>query len=87
MKIVYKSLILFGAMLMPSVLQAQLVSMPMEVAPDGTTYEIVSNQASVVEGALAPVCVPGAVGKAWRLDGYSSYLQTPFQVAALVNNN
>lgn len=83
MKIVYKSLILFGAMLMPSVLQAQLVSMPMEVAPDGTTYEIVSNQASVVEGALAPVCVPGAVGKAWRLDGYSSYLQTPFQVAAI----
>lgn len=83
MKIVYKSLILFGAMLIPSVLRAQLVSMPMEVAPDGTTYEIVSNQASVVKGALAPVCVPGAVGKAWRLDGYSSYLQAPFQVAAI----
>ena len=28
-----------------------------------------------VNGALAPYCVQGAKGKAWRLDGYSSYLQ------------
>lgn len=55
--------------------QAQVVKFPMEIASDGTTKEVVSNQSYTVNGALAPVSVDGAKGKAWRLDGYSSYLK------------
>lgn len=64
------------AVFLPVLSQAQLVKMPMDVAPDGTTYEQVSGKSFKVNGALAPYCVQGAKGKAWRLDGYSSYLQT-----------
>lgn len=63
------------AVFLPVLSQAQLVKMPMDVAPDGTTYEQVSGKSFKVNGALAPYCVQGAKGKAWRLDGYSSYLQ------------
>lgn len=63
------------AVFLPVLSQAQLVKMPMDVAQDGTTYEQVSGKSFKVNGALAPYCVQGAKGKAWRLDGYSSYLQ------------
>ena len=76
MKRIYKNTILSMAVFLPVLSQAQLVKMPMDVAPDGTTYEQVSGKSFKVNGALAPYCVQGAKGKAWRLDGYSSYLQT-----------
>lgn len=63
------------AVFLPVLSQAQLVKMPMDVAQDGTTYEQVSGKSFKVNGVLAPYCVQGAKGKAWRLDGYSSYLQ------------
>lgn len=63
------------AVFLPVLSQAQLVKMPMDVAQDGMTYEQVSGKSFKVNGALAPYCVQGAKGKAWRLDGYSSYLQ------------
>ena len=63
------------AVFLPVLSQAQLVKMPMDVAQDGTTYEQVSRKSFKVNGVLAPYCVQGAKGKAWRLDGYSSYLQ------------
>lgn len=55
--------------------QAQVVKFPMEIASDGTTKELISNQSYTVNGALSPVSMDGAKGKAWRLDGYSSYLK------------
>ena len=76
MKRIYKNIILSMAVFLPVLSQAQLVKMPMDVAQDGTTYEQVSGKSFKVNGALAPYCVQGAKGKAWRLDGYSSYLQT-----------
>lgn len=75
MKRIYKNIILSMAVFLPVLSQAQLVKMPMDVAQDGTTYEQVSGKSFKVNGALAPYCVQGAKGKAWRLDGYSSYLQ------------
>ena len=75
MKRIYKNTILSMAVFLPVLSQAQLVKMPMDVAQDGTTYEQVSGKSFKVNGALAPYCVQGAKGKAWRLDGYSSYLQ------------
>lgn len=75
MKRIYKNTILSMAVFLPVLSQAQLVKMPMDVAPDGATYEQVSGKSFKVNGALAPYCVQGAKGKAWRLDGYSSYLQ------------
>lgn len=75
MKRIYKNAILSMAVFWPVLSQAQLVKMPMDVAQDGTTYEQVSGKSFKVNGALAPYCVQGAKGKAWRLDGYSSYLQ------------
>lgn len=75
MKRIYKNTILSMAVFFPVLSQAQLVKMPMDVAQDGTTYEQVSGKSFKVNGALAPYCVQGAKGKAWRLDGYSSYLQ------------
>ena len=71
------------AVFLPVLSQAQLVKMPMDVAPDGTTYEQVSEKSFKVNGALAPYCVPGAKGKAWRLDGYSSYLQAQIDPTVL----
>jgi beta-fructofuranosidase len=76
MKRIYKNAILSMAVFLPVLSQAQLVKMPMDVAQDGTTYEQVSGKSFKVNGALVPYCVQGAKGKAWRLDGYSSYLQT-----------
>lgn len=73
------------AVSMPLLAQAQLVQFPMEVATDGITYETISHTASMVNGALPPVCVPGAKGKAWRLDGYSSYLEAAINPAAFQN--
>lgn len=75
MKRIYKNILLSMAVFLPVLSQAQLVKMPMDVAQDGTTYEQVSGKSFRVNGALAPYCVQGAKGKAWRLDGYSSYLQ------------
>lgn len=75
MKRIYKNTILSMAVFSPVLSQAQLVKMPMDVAQDGTTYEQVSGKSFKVNGVLAPYCVQGAKGKAWRLDGYSSYLQ------------
>lgn len=75
MKRIYKNILLSMAVFLPVLSQAQLVKMPMDVAQDGTTYEQVSGKSFKVNGALAPYCVQGAKGKAWRLDGYSSYLQ------------
>ena len=75
MKRIYKNTILSMAVFLPVLSQAQLVKMPMDVAQDGTTYEQVSGKSFKVNGVLAPYCVQGAKGKAWRLDGYSSYLQ------------
>lgn len=75
MKRIYKNTILSMAVFFPVLSQAQLVKMPMDVAQDGTTYEQVSGKSFKVNGVLAPYCVQGAKGKAWRLDGYSSYLQ------------
>lgn len=73
------------AVFLPVLSQAQLVKMPMDVAQDGTTYEQVSMKSFKVNGALAPYCVPGAKGKAWRLDGYSSYLQAQIDPSVISN--
>ncbi len=76
--------ILFAMGLMASMgIQAQVIQFPMEVASDGTTKETVSNQSFQVNGALAPVCVDGAKGKAWRLDGYSSYLNAEIDASKI----
>lgn len=64
-------------------MQAQVIQFPMEVASDGTTKETVSNKSFHVNGALAPVCVDGAKGKAWRLDGYSSYLNAEIDASRI----
>lgn len=73
------------AVFLPVLSQAQLVKMPMDVAQDGTTYEQVSGKSFKVNGALAPYCVQGAKGKAWRLDGYSSYLQAQIDPSVISN--
>ena len=67
MKRIYKNTILSMAVFLPVLSQAQLVKMPMDVAPDGTTYEQVSMKSFKVNGALAPYCVPGAKGKACKI--------------------
>lgn len=85
MKRIYKNTILSMAVFLPVLSQAQLVKMPMDVAQDGTTYEQVSGKSFKVNGALAPYCVPGAKGKAWRLDGYSSYLQAQIDPSVISN--
>lgn len=73
------------AVFLPVLSQAQLVKMPMDVAQDGTTYEQVSGKSFKVNGALAPYCVQGAKGKAWRLDGYSSYLRAQIDPTVLTD--
>lgn len=73
------------AVFLPVLSQAQLVKMPMDVAQDGTTYEQVSGKSFKVNSALAPYCVQGAKGKAWRLDGYSSYLQAQIDPSVISN--
>lgn len=85
MKRIYKNTILSMAVFLPVLSQAQLVKMPMDVAQDGTTYEQVSGKSFKVNGALAPYCVQGAKGKAWRLDGYSSYLQAQIDPSVISN--
>lgn len=85
MKRIYKNTILSMAVFFPVLSQAQLVKMPMDVAQDGTTYEQVSGKSFKVNGALAPYCVQGAKGKAWRLDGYSSYLQAQIDPNVISN--
>lgn len=85
MKRIYKNTILSMAVFLPVLSQAQLVKMPMDVAPDGTTYEQVSEKSFKVNGTLVPYCVPGAKGKAWRLDGYSSYLQAQIDPSVISN--
>lgn len=85
MKRIYKNMILSMAVFLPVLSQAQLVKMPMDVAPDGTTYEQVSGKSFKVNGALTPYCVQGAKGKAWRLDGYSSYLQAQIDPSVISN--
>ncbi len=55
--------------------QAQVVNFPMDMSADGTTIESISGKSYQAQGALAPVAIDGAKGSAWRLDGYSSYLQ------------
>lgn len=85
MKRIYKNTILSMAVFLPVLSQAQLVKMPMDVAQDGTTYEQVSGKSFKVNGALAPYCVQGAKGKAWRLDGYSSYLQAQIDPTVISN--
>lgn len=85
MKRIYKNTILSMAVFFPVLSQAQLVKMPMDVAQDGTTYEQVSGKSFKVNGALAPYCVQGAKGKAWRLDGYSSYLQAQIDPSVISN--
>lgn len=73
------------AVFLPVLSQAQLVKMPMDVAQDGTTYEQVSGKSFKVNSALAPYCVQGAKGKAWRQDGYSSYLQAQIDPSVISN--
>lgn len=85
MKRIYKNTILSMAVFFPVLSQAQLVKMPMDVAQDGTTYEQVSGKSFKVNGVLAPYCVQGAKGKAWRLDGYSSYLQAQIDPTVISN--
>lgn len=85
MKRIYKNTILSMAVFLPVLSQAQLVKMPMDVAQDGTTYEQVSGKSFKVNGVLAPYCVQGAKGKAWRLDGYSSYLQAQIDPSVISN--
>ncbi len=85
MKRIYKNTILSMAVFLPVLSQAQLVKMPMDVAQDGTIYEQVSGKSFKVNGALAPYCVQGAKGKAWRLDGYSSYLQAQIDPSVISN--
>lgn len=85
MKRIYKNTILSMAVFLPVLSQAQLVKMPMDVAQDRTTYEQVSGKSFKVNGALAPYCVQGAKGKAWRLDGYSSYLQAQIDPSVISN--
>lgn len=63
--------------------QAQILQFPMEIGADGSTQETVSQQVYHVEGTLAPVSVPGAKGKAWRLDGYSSFLKAQVDASAI----
>lgn len=52
-----------------------MVQFPMEVTENGMTVETVGKQSFPVHGVLAPVCVRGVKGEAWRLDGYSSFLK------------
>lgn len=85
MKRIYKNILLSMAVFLPVLSQAQLVKMPMDVAQDGMTYEQVSGKSFKVNGALAPYCVQGAKGKAWRLDGYSSYLQAQIDPSVISN--
>ena len=73
MKQIYKPLLLSLSLMITSQMQAQVIHFPMEVSADGLIQEEVAGQTNPVYGALAPVSVAGAHGKAWRLDGYSSY--------------
>lgn len=79
MKQTYKPLLLSLSLMASLQMQAQVIYFPMEVSVDGGIQEEVSHQTTPVYSALAPVSVAGAHGKAWRLDGYSSY------VHALIN--
>ena len=74
MKKFHKNLFYSFVLMTGMTAQAQVVNFPMEMSSDGTTMETVSNKSYRAEGALSPVSVDGAKGKAWRLDGYSSYL-------------
>ncbi len=66
---------------LPVIADAQVVKFPMEVTPAGTIEETVSGTSSAVNGATAPVVADGAKGKAWRLDGYSSYAKATIDPA------
>lgn len=75
MKQIYNSLLLSLSLMASLQMEAQVIHFPMEVSADGLLQEEVSHQTSPVNGALSPLTVAGAHGKAWRLDGYSSYSQ------------
>ena len=61
------------AALAPMAMQAQLINLPMEISSDGQGQETVSGTSFTVNSALTPFCIDGVHGKAWRLDGYSSF--------------
>ena len=75
------------ALAVPGMACAQVVKFPMEVSADGTIAETVSGNTCLVEGALAPVSVTGAKGKAWRLDGYSSYAKASIDPTKINGQN
>ena len=64
------------AALAPMTTNAQLLNFPMEISSGGFGKETVSGNSFFTYGALAPYNVTGAHGKAWRLDGYSTYAKT-----------
>ena len=55
----------------------------MSLADGNTVVEGVSNQAFAVNHNLAPENVDGAVGKALRFDGYSTYVKAQVNTAAM----
>ena len=55
----------------------------MSLADGNTVVESVSNQAFAVNHNLAPENVDGAVDKALRLDGYSTYVQAQVNTSAM----
>ena len=71
------------AALAPATAGAQLINFPMEITADGQGSETVSGTRFTVNGALAPVSIDGAHGKAWRLDGYSSFAKTTIDASKL----
>ena len=87
MKKLHKNLLCSFVLMTGMTAQAQVVQFPMEMSADATTLEAVSNKSYRVEGALAPVSMPGAKGNAWRLDGYSSYLQAKINPSLIEGQN
>ena len=87
MKKFHKNLFCSFVLMTGMTAQAQVVNFPMEMSADGTTMETVSNKSYRAEGALSPVSVDGAKGKAWRLDGYSSYLQAKINPSLIEGQN
>ena len=72
----FMSFWLFAGCLVVNAQQSNLVlHFPMEVAENSMIEELVSKQSFSVHGVLSPICVKGVKGKAWRLDGYSSFFQ------------
>lgn len=87
MKKLHKNLLCSFVLMTGMTAQAQVVQFPMEMSADATTLEAVSNKSYRAEGALAPVSMPGAKGNAWRLDGYSSYLQAKINPSLIEGQN